>query len=105
MALPTIMTGDRISFGPGIATATIAPLAVIVEMSAADGDQPESSTPHRRVSSRPASSSRSSPSAADRAVRLFQRAVTPEGLKLAIGAGSGGRRLAFLSSKRSMQTS
>ena len=36
---------------------------------------------------------------------LLQRAVTPEGLKLAERGRPGGRRFAFLSSKRSMQTS
>ena len=43
--------------------------------------------------------------AADFAFAALQRAVTPEGLKLAERGRPGGRRLAFLSSKRSMQTS
>jgi osmoprotectant transport system permease protein len=43
--------------------------------------------------------------AADGLFVLVQKAVTPEGLKLAERGRPGGRRLAFLSSKRSMQTS
>ena len=43
--------------------------------------------------------------AADGLFVLLQKAVTPKGLKLAERGRPGGRRLAFLSSKRSMQTS
>jgi osmoprotectant transport system permease protein len=102
MALPTIMAGIRISLVSVIATATIAPLANV-------------DTLGRPIISPNIYGTAGQLAAcivvalvtfgADALFALFQRAVTPEGLKLAERGRPGGRRLAFLSSKRSMQTS
>jgi osmoprotectant transport system permease protein len=102
MALPTIMGGIRISLVSVIATATIAPLANV-------------DTLGRPIISPNVYGSAGQLAAclvvaivtlgADALFVLLQKAVTPEGLKLAERGRPGGRRLAFLSSKRSMQTS
>jgi len=102
MALPTIMAGIRISLVSVIATATIAPLANV-------------DTLGRPIISPNVYGTAGQLAAcivvalvtfgADALFALFQRAVTPEGIKLAERGRPGGRRLAFLSSKRSMQTS
>jgi len=102
MALPTIMAGIRISLVSVIATATIAPLANV-------------DTLGRPIISPNVYGTAGQLAAcivvalvtfgADALFALFQRWVTPEGLKLAERGRPGGRRLAFLSSKRSMQTS
>jgi osmoprotectant transport system permease protein len=101
MALPTIMGGIRISLVSVIATATIAPLANV-------------DTLGRPIISPNVYGTAGQLAAcivvalvtfgADFAFASLQRAVTPEGLKLAERGRPGGRRLAFLSSKRSMQT-
>jgi len=102
MALPTIMAGIRISFVSVIATATIAPLANV-------------DTLGRPIISPNVYGTAGQLAAcivvalvtftADFAFAALQRALTPEGLKLAERGRPGGRRLAFLSSKRSIQTS
>src|SRR3954447_10640570 len=102
MALPTIMGGIRIALVSVIATATIAPLANV-------------DTLGRPIISPNVYGTAGQLAAcivvailtfvADFLFVLLQRAVTPEGLKLAERGRPGGRRLAFLSSKRSMQTS
>ena len=102
MALPTIMAGIRISLVSVIATATIAPLANV-------------DTLGRPIISPNVYGTAGQLAAclvvalvtfgADALFAFFQRAVTPEGIKLAERGRPGGRRLAFLSSKRSMQTS
>ena len=102
MALPTIMAGIRISLVSVIATATIAPLANV-------------DTLGRPIISPNVYGTAGQLAAcivvafvtfgADALFALFQRTVTPEGLKLAERGRPGGRRLAFLSSKRRMQTS
>ena len=102
MALPTIMGGIRISLVSVIATATIAPLAnvdtlgrpIISPNVYGSAGQLASCLVVAVVTL-----------AADGLFVLLQKAVTPEGLKLAERGRPGGRRLAFLSSKRSMQTS
>jgi osmoprotectant transport system permease protein len=101
MALPTIMGGIRISLVSVIATATIAPLANV-------------DTLGRPIISPNVYGSAGQLAAclvvavvtlaADGLFVLLQKAVTPEGLKLA-ERGRPSRRFAFLSSKRSMQTS
>jgi osmoprotectant transport system permease protein len=101
LALPTIMGGIRISLVSVIATATIAPLANV-------------DTLGRPIISPNVYGSAGQLAAcivvaivtfaADFAFAALQRAVTPEGLKLAERGRPGGRRLAFLSSKRSIQT-
>ena len=102
MALPTIMSGIRISLVSVIATATIAPLANV-------------DTLGRPIISPNVYGTAGQLAAcivvafvtfgADALFAALQRAVTPEGLKLAERGRPGGRRLAFLSSKRRMQTS
>ena len=102
MALPTIMTGIRISFVSVIATATIAPLANV-------------DTLGRPIISPNVYGTAGQLAAcivvavvtigADALFAWFQRVVTPEGLKLAERGRPAGRRLGFLSPKRSMQTS
>jgi osmoprotectant transport system permease protein len=102
MALPTIMAGIRISLVSVIATATIAPLANV-------------DTLGRPIISPNVYGTAGQLAAclvvalvtfgADALFAFFQRVVTPEGIKLAERGRPGGRRLAFLSSKRSMQTS
>jgi osmoprotectant transport system permease protein len=102
LALPTIMAGIRISLVSVIATATIAPLANV-------------DTLGRPIISPNVYGTAGQLAAcivvalvtfgADAAFAALQRAVTPEGLKLAERGRPAGRRLAFLSSKRSMQTS
>jgi osmoprotectant transport system permease protein len=102
MALPTIMGGIRISLVSVIATATIAPLANV-------------DTLGRPIISPNVYGTAGQLAAcivvalvtfgADAAFVALQRAVTPEGLKLAERGRPAGRRLAFLSSKRSIQTS
>ena len=101
MALPTIMGGIRISLVSVIATATIAPLAnvdtlgrpIISPNVYGSAGQLASCLVVAVVTL-----------AADALFVLLQKAVTPEGLKLA-ERGRPSRRFAFLSSKRSMQTS
>jgi len=102
MALPTVMGGIRIALVSVIATATIAPLANV-------------DTLGRPIISPNVYGTAGQLAAclvvaivtltADGLFVLLQKAVTPEGLKLAERGRPGGRRLAFLSSKRSMQTS
>jgi osmoprotectant transport system permease protein len=102
MALPTIMAGIRISLVSVIATATIAPLANVDTL----GRPIISPNVYGTAGQLAACIVVALVTfAADALFALFQRAVTPEGLKLAERGRSGGRRLAFLSSKRSMQTS
>ena len=101
MALPTIMAGIRISLVSVIATATIAPLANV-------------DTLGRPIISPNVYGTAGQLAAcivvalvtfgADALFALFQKVVTPEGLKLAERGRPDGRRLAFLSSKRSLQT-
>jgi osmoprotectant transport system permease protein len=102
MALPTIMGGIRISLVSVIATATIAPLANVDTL----GRPIISPNVYGTAGQLAACIVVALVTfAADALFVLFQRAVTPEGLKLAERGRPGGRRLAFLSSKRSMQTS
>jgi len=101
MALPTIMGGIRISLVSVIATATIAPLANV-------------DTLGRPIISPNVYGSAGQLAAcivvalvtfaADGAFAALQRAVTPTGIKLLERGRPGGRRLAFLSSKRRTQT-
>ncbi len=102
LALPTIMGGIRISLVSVIATATIAPLANVDTLG-----RPIISPNVYGTAGQVAASIVVAivTFAADAAFAALQRAVTPEGLKLAARGRPGGRRLAFLSSKRSMQTS
>jgi osmoprotectant transport system permease protein len=102
MALPTIMGGIRISLVSVIATATIAPLANVDTLG-----RPIISPNVYGTAGQLASCIVVAvvTLAADGLFVLLQKAVTPEGLKLAERGRPGGRRLAFLSSKRSMQTS
>jgi osmoprotectant transport system permease protein len=101
MALPTIMGGIRISLVSVIATATIAPLANVDTLG-----RPIISPNVYGTSGQLAACIVVAlvTFAADGLFVLLQRAVTPEGLKLAERGRPAGRRLAFLSSKRSMQT-
>jgi osmoprotectant transport system permease protein len=102
MALPTIMGGIRISLVSVIATATIAPLANVDTL----GRPIISPNVYGTAGQLAACIVVAIVTfAADFLFVLLQRAVTPEGLKLAERGRPGGRRLAFLSSKRSMQTS
>ncbi len=102
MALPTIMAGIRISLVSVIATATIAPLANVDTL----GRPIISPNVYGTAGQLAACIVVALVTfAADALFVLLQRAVTPEGLKLAERGRPGGRRLAFLSSKRSMQTS
>jgi osmoprotectant transport system permease protein len=102
MALPTIMGGIRISLVSVIATATIAPLANVDTL----GRPIISPNVYGTAGQLAACIVVALVTfAADALFVLFQRAVTPEGIKLAERGRPGGRRLAFLSSKRSMQTS
>jgi osmoprotectant transport system permease protein len=102
MALPTIMGGIRISLVSVIATATIAPLANVDTLG-----RPIISPNVYGTAGQLASCIVVAivTFGADAAFAAVQRAVTPEGLKLAERGRPAGRRLAFLSSKRSMQTS
>jgi osmoprotectant transport system permease protein len=102
MALPTIMGGIRISLVSVIATATIAPLANVDTLG-----RPIISPNVYGTAGQLASCIVVAlvTFAADAAFATVQRVVTPEGLKLAERGRPAGRRLAFLSSKRSMQTS
>jgi osmoprotectant transport system permease protein len=102
MALPTIMGGIRISLVSVIATATIAPLANVDTLG-----RPIISPNVYGTAGQLASCIVVAlvTFGADFAFVALQRLVTPEGLKLAERGRSGGRRLAFLSSKRSIQTS
>ena len=101
MALPTIMAGIRISLVSVIATATIAPLANVDTL----GRPIISPNVYGTAGQLAACIVVALVTfAADALFAWFQRAVTPEGLKLAERGRPGGRRLAFLSSKRSMQT-
>ena len=102
MALPTIMGGIRISLVSVIATATIAPLANVDTL----GRPIISPNVYGTAGQLAACIVVALVTfAADGLFVALQRAVTPEGLKLAERGRPGGRRLAFLSSKRSMQTS
>jgi osmoprotectant transport system permease protein len=102
MALPTIMGGIRISLVSVVATATIAPLANVDTL----GRPIISPNVYGTAGQLAACIVVALVTfAADGAFVLLQRAVTPEGLKLAERGRPAGRRLAFLSSKRSMQTS
>jgi osmoprotectant transport system permease protein len=101
MALPTIMAGIRISLVSVIATATIAPLANVDTLG-----RPIISPNVYGTAGQLASCIVVAllTFAADAAFVALQRAVTPRGLKF-LERGRPTRRLAFLSSKRSMQTS
>ncbi len=102
LALPTIMAGIRISLVSVIATATIAPLANVDTL----GRPIISPNVYGTAGQLAACIVVALVTfAADGAFAALQRAVTPEGLKLADRGRPGGRRFAFLSSKRSMQTS
>jgi len=102
MALPTIMAGIRISLVSVIATATIAPLANVDTL----GRPIISPNVYGTAGQLAACIVVALVTfAADFSFAALQRAVTPEGLKLAERGRSRGRRLAFLSSKRSIQTS
>jgi osmoprotectant transport system permease protein len=102
LALPTIMGGIRISLVSVIATATIAPLANVDTL----GRPIISPNVYGTAGQLAACIVVAIVTfAADFAFAALQRAVTPEGLKLAERGRPGGRRLAFLSSKRSIQTS
>ena len=102
MALPTIMGGIRISLVSVIATATIAPLANVDTLGRPIVSPNVYGTAGQLASCLVVAVVTL---AADFLFVLLQKAVTPEGLKLAERGRPGGRRLAFLSSKRSMQTS
>jgi osmoprotectant transport system permease protein len=102
MALPTIMGGIRISLVSVIATATIAPLANVDTLGRPIISPNVYGTAGQLASCLVVAVVTL---AADALFVLLQKAVTPEGLKLAERGRPGGRRLAFLSSKRSMQTS
>ena len=102
MALPTIMGGIRISLVSVIATATIAPLANVDTLGRPIISPNVYGTAGQLASCLVVAVVTL---AADGLFVLLQKAVTPEGLKLAERGRPGGRRLAFLSSKRSMQTS
>jgi len=102
MALPTIMGGIRISLVSVIATATIAPLANVDTLGRPIISPNVYGTAGQLASCLVVAIVTL---AADGIFVLLQKAVTPEGLKLAERGRPGGRRLAFLSSKRSMQTS
>src|SRR4051812_32827915 len=102
LALPTIMSGIRISLVSVIATATIAPLANVDTL----GRPIISPNVYGTAGQLAACIVVALVTfAADWAFAALTRAVTPEGLKLAERGRPGGRRLAFLSSKRSIQTS
>ena len=103
LALPTIMGGIRIALVSVIATATVAPLANV-------------DTLGRPIVSPNVYGTAGQLAAcivvalltivADGAFAALQRAVTPRGIKLASDRGrSQGRRFAFPSSKRSIETS
>jgi osmoprotectant transport system permease protein len=102
LALPTIMSGIRISLVSVIATATIAPLANVDTLG-----RPIISPNVYGTSGQLAACIVVAlvTFAADALFAALQRAVTPEGLKLAERGRPKGRRLAFLTSKRSIQTS
>jgi osmoprotectant transport system permease protein len=102
MALPTIMGGIRISLVSVIATATIAPLANVDTLGRPIISPNVYGTAGQLAACLVVAIVTL---AADGLFVLVQKAVTPEGLKLAERGRPGGRRLAFLSSKRSMQTS
>jgi osmoprotectant transport system permease protein len=102
MALPTIMGGIRISLVSVIATATIAPLANVDTLGRPIISPNVYGTAGQLAACLVVAIVTL---AADGVFVLVQKAVTPEGLKLAERGRPGGRRLAFLSSKRSMQTS
>jgi osmoprotectant transport system permease protein len=102
MALPTIMGGIRISLVSVIATATIAPLANVDTLGRPIISPNVYGTAGQLAACLVVAVVTL---AADGVFVLLQKAVTPEGLKLAERGRPGGRRLAFLSSKRSMQTS
>jgi osmoprotectant transport system permease protein len=102
MALPTIMGGIRISLVSVIATATIAPLANVDTLGRPIISPNVYGTAGQLAACLVVAIVTL---AADGLFVLLQKAVTPEGLKLAERGRPGGRRLAFLSSKRSMQTS
>ena len=101
LALPTIMSGIRISLVSVIATATIAPLANVDTLGRPIISPNVYGTAGQLAACLVVAVVTL---AADFAFGALQRAVTPEGLKLAERGRPGGRRLAFLSSKRSMQT-
>jgi osmoprotectant transport system permease protein len=101
MALPTIMGGIRISLVSVIATATIAPLANVDTL----GRPIISPNVYGTAGQLAACIVVALVTfAADGAFAALQRAVTPTGIKLLERGRPGGRRLAFLSSKRRMQT-
>jgi len=102
LALPTIMSGIRISLVSVIATATIAPLANVDTL----GRPIISPNVYGTAGQLAACIVVALVTlAADWAFSALTRAVTPEGLKLADRGRPSRRRLAFLSSKRSFQTS
>jgi osmoprotectant transport system permease protein len=101
LALPTIMSGIRISLVSVIATATIAPLANVDTLG-----RPIISPNVYGTSGQLAACIVVAlvTFGADALFAALQRLVTPEGLKLAERGRPKGRRLAFLTSKRSIQT-
>jgi len=103
LALPTIMAGIRISLVSVIATATIAPLANVDTLG-----RPIISPNVYGTSGQLAACILVAllTIGADAAFAALQRAVTPRGIKLASDRGrSTDRRLAFLSPKRSIESS
>jgi osmoprotectant transport system permease protein len=102
LALPTIMGGIRISLVSVIATATIAPLANVDTL----GRPIISPNVYGTAGQLAACIVVALVTfAADGAFASLQRAVTPRGIKLTTERGrSPGRRLAFPSTKRSIET-
>jgi osmoprotectant transport system permease protein len=102
LALPTIMAGIRISLVSVIATATIAPLANVDTLG-----RPIISPNVYGTAGQLAACIVVAllTIAADGAFAALQRAVTPKGIKLETNRGRvGGRRFAFPSPKRSIET-
>jgi osmoprotectant transport system permease protein len=102
LALPTIMAGIRIALVSVIATATIAPLANVDTLG-----RPIISPNVYGTAGQLAACIVVAllTFAADGAFAALQRAVTPKGLKLEFTPGRSGRRIAFPSPKRSIETS
>lgn len=101
LALPTIMSGIRISLVSVIATATIAPLANVDTL----GRPIISPNVYGTAGQLAACIVVALVTfAADGAFAALQRAVTPRGIKIVDRGRLGGRRLAFPSSKRSFQS-
>jgi osmoprotectant transport system permease protein len=102
LALPTTMAGIRISLVSVIATATIAPLANVDTLGRPIISPNVYGTAGQLAACLVVALVTV---AADGAFAAFQRAVTPRGIKLASDRGrAGGRRFAFPSPKRSIET-